>query len=250
MTFDRQNGFWFDENFSLQLLLRLALTLAALEIPTETTDGRADVKRSCRAHGRRNRLREQRIVDGRWRAGRKTGAFVRQAPCRRAEKELDWYQYRRSSSRTASQPPGVEFWRKHRDLSIRGQRSNRRAGGNHRRHRRRRNLLRGFKGKDPVFDSLVALAFDYPRRARFFMGELEQFETLARSRDSTPAALLGSYAGAMGMPQFISSSYRAYAIDATEARPDRTCSNSGGADIAGSVANYFVEHGWRARLRR
>jgi membrane-bound lytic murein transglycosylase B len=69
-------------------------------------------------------------------------------------------------------------------------------------------------GKFRVIDALTTLAFDYPPRGEFFRGELQQFLLLTREEAIDPSTALGSYAGAMGSPQFISSSYRKYAIDA------------------------------------
>jgi membrane-bound lytic murein transglycosylase B len=94
-----------------------------------------------------------------------------------------------------------------------------------------------------VFDSLVTLAFDYPRRAKFFMRELEEFLLLSKEQGFEARSLRGSYAGAMGMPQFISSSYRSYAIDFDD--DGQTNLFDSIPDIAGSVANYFVRHGWQ-----
>ena len=99
-----------------------------------------------------------------------------------------------------------------------------------------------YKGKDPVFDSLVTLAFDYPRRAKFFASELEHFLLLAKEQGFDARSLRGSYAGAMGMPQFIASSYRSYAVDFDG--DGQTNLFDSIPDIAGSVANYFVRHGW------
>ncbi len=99
------------------------------------------------------------------------------------------------------------------------------------------------KGSYPVFDTLATLAFAYPPRAEFFRGELEQFLVLARDEGLNPRGLDGSYAGAMGMPQFISSSYRHYAIDFDgDGRRDLWDST---ADVIGSVASYLSRHGWR-----
>src|SRR5262249_43778544 len=64
-----------------------------------------------------------------------------------------------------------------------------------------------------VFDALVTLAFDYPRRADFFTSELKQFLLLAREQGISPLVPKGSYAGALGLPQFMPGSIRAYAID-------------------------------------
>ena len=101
-----------------------------------------------------------------------------------------------------------------------------------------------YKGKYPVLDSLVTLGFDYPPRQKFFRSELEHFILLAQEEELDPIAIKGSYAGAMGKSQFISSSYRRYAVDFDEnGTRDLWGSNY---DVIGSVANYFKRHGWRA----
>ncbi|RKT44010.1 lytic murein transglycosylase B [Thiocapsa rosea] len=98
-------------------------------------------------------------------------------------------------------------------------------------------------GKHRVIDALTTLGFSYPRRATFFRRELEAFLVLSREEQLDPLGAVGSYAGAMGKPQFISSSYRNYAIDFDgDGRRDLWGSN---ADVVGSVANYFKQHGWR-----
>lgn len=94
-----------------------------------------------------------------------------------------------------------------------------------------------------VVDSLATLAFAYPPRSRFFTSELEAFLLLTREQEIDPLVATGSYAGAMGGPQFISSSYRAYAVDGDgDGRVDLWDS---WPDIIASVANYFEEHGWQ-----
>lgn len=99
-----------------------------------------------------------------------------------------------------------------------------------------------YTGSYRVLDALATLSFAYPPRSEFFLRELEQFLLLARELDMPPARVRGSYAGAMGMPQFISSSYRNYAVDFNEdGRIDLWNTH---ADIIGSVANYFSRHGW------
>ena len=100
-----------------------------------------------------------------------------------------------------------------------------------------------YKGKYPVFDTLVTIAFDYPKRTAFFKKELEQYLLLIREEKLDAQALKGSYAGAMGKPQFISSSYRHYAVDFDgDGRRDLLNNTT---DAIGSVANYFSEHGWK-----
>lgn len=99
------------------------------------------------------------------------------------------------------------------------------------------------KGTYPVFDSLSTLAFAYPPRAKFFRSELKQYLLMAREENFDPLSLKGSYAGAMGMPQFISSSFRNYAVD-FDKNGQRDLWDSV-ADALGSVGNYFRRHGWK-----
>lgn len=99
-------------------------------------------------------------------------------------------------------------------------------------------------GKYSVFDSLTTLGFDYPPRSKFFKSELKQFLLLSKEEDISVEKMTGSYAGAMGMPQFISSSYRHYAVD-FDGDGKRDLWNSI-PDVIGSVANYFSQHGWQA----
>ena len=98
-------------------------------------------------------------------------------------------------------------------------------------------------GDFPVFDCLATLAFRYPPRSKFFLSELEQYLLLAREEGWPVRSIKGSYAGAMGMPQFISSSYRRFAIDFT-GNQKRDLLNST-EDVIGSVANYFKASGWK-----
>jgi len=98
------------------------------------------------------------------------------------------------------------------------------------------------QGTYRMMDALVTLAFNYPPRAAFFKSELEQYLLLAREEGADPLAMTGSYAGAMGQAQFISSSYRRYAVDFDGDGKRDLWGNS--ADAIGSVANYLKEHGW------
>ena len=99
------------------------------------------------------------------------------------------------------------------------------------------------QGSYRVLDSLATLGFDFPRRSKFFKSELIQFFLLARENNLDINSIQGSYAGAMGYGQFISSSYRAYAVD---------YDGDGYADLfnsvpdaVASIANYLQKHGWR-----
>ena len=94
-----------------------------------------------------------------------------------------------------------------------------------------------------VLDALATLAFDYPRRASFFRGELKEYMLLARDQGLSPLEPKGSFAGAMGMPQFMPGSYRRFAVDFDgDGHADLWRSN---ADVIGSVAHYLMRHDWQ-----
>lgn len=97
-------------------------------------------------------------------------------------------------------------------------------------------------GRYDSFAALATLAFDYPPRADLFRRELEALLLLAQDEGRTPDSYRGSYAGAIGLPQFLPSSIRAYAVDFDgNGRIDLTASP---ADAIGSAANFLKEHGW------
>lgn len=93
------------------------------------------------------------------------------------------------------------------------------------------------------FNTLITLAFDYPRRAEFFRGELEQFLLLTREEHLDPRLVKGSFAGAMGIPQFMPGSYRSYAVDFN--RDGHRDLRGSTTDAIGSVANYLKAFGWK-----
>jgi len=98
-------------------------------------------------------------------------------------------------------------------------------------------------GEYRVIDALTTLGFDYPPRAVFFRSELSHAFRLAREENIELSDFMGSYAGAMGPPQFIPSSYRAYAADGDGDGQRDLLGNWD--DIIASVANYFTEHKWQ-----
>lgn len=160
----------------------------------------------------------------------------------RPAETLPWHRYRPIFVTEARRTEGASFLREHRELL---ERARERYGvppeiitailgvetfyGRH-------------DGRYPVLDTLATLAFEYPPRARFFRRELEQFLLLSREERVDPRQVRGSYAGAMGLPQFISSSYREYAVDFDgDGQRDLWGSR---ADVIGSVAAYLERHGW------
>jgi membrane-bound lytic murein transglycosylase B len=105
-------------------------------------------------------------------------------------------------------------------------------------------LFGAITGRDRVLDALTTLAFDYPPRADFFRSELEQFIVLAREERVDARKALGSYAGAIGAPQFMPSNYRKLAVDG-DGNGKRDLWTSW-PDIVMSIANYLQHHGWQA----
>lgn len=105
-------------------------------------------------------------------------------------------------------------------------------------------------GSFRVLDALTTLALDYPvehprraARVAYFRGEIEHFLVLAQALGREPASFRGSFAGAMGLPQFMPSSWRNYAVDFDgDGRIDLWTSPS---DTIGSIANYFKGYGWK-----
>jgi membrane-bound lytic murein transglycosylase B len=99
-------------------------------------------------------------------------------------------------------------------------------------------------GNYRVLDALTTLAFDYPKRAPFFRSELENYLLLTRDLQLDRLDLKGSYAGAIGIPQFMPSSYRKYAVDFNDNH--KTDLRNEAEDAIGSVANYLHGYGWQA----
>lgn len=97
-------------------------------------------------------------------------------------------------------------------------------------------------GNYRVLDALMTLGFDYPPRSEFFRKELEQFLLMAHEQGLSPTELKGSYAGAMGLGQFMPSSYRQFSVDFNG---DGVADLWNVDDAIGSVARYFTLHGWQ-----
>lgn len=156
---------------------------------------------------------------------------------------LPWHQFRERFIDEARISGGVSFWLKN---AIALQRASQTYGvppeiivaiiGIETRYGRTTGSFR-------VLDALVTLAFDYPRRAEYFTSELEQYLLLAREAGVDAFDLKGSYAGAMGIPQFMPGSYRKYAVDFDgDGRRDLW---NNVVDSIGSVANYLHTYGWK-----
>ncbi|AFJ02328.1 Membrane-bound lytic murein transglycosylase B precursor [Methylophaga frappieri] len=169
---------------------------------------------------------------------------ILKAISRPAEKAKPWYEYRNIFLDQARIDAGVRFWQQHAQTLAKAEKEygvpaeiilailgvETRFGGN--------------MGSFRVIDALSTLGFRYPPRSPFFRKELQQFLILTREEGMSPAEPVGSYAGAMGLGQFMPSSYRAYAVDFDGDGHRDIWTNR--ADAIGSIANYLKRHGWQA----
>ncbi|MCG8325299.1 MAG: lytic murein transglycosylase B [Thiotrichales bacterium] len=161
----------------------------------------------------------------------------------RPAERLPWHKYRKIFLREDRIAQGVEFWhenmhtldRAHEEYGVPPQIIIAIIGVE--------TLYGRVTGKYRVMDALTTLGFHYPKRAAFFRGQLEQYLLLTREQGIDPLSLKGSYAGAMGIPQFIPGSYRNYAADFDNDGKINIWSNK--VDAIGSVARYFKLHGWQ-----
>jgi membrane-bound lytic murein transglycosylase B len=166
------------------------------------------------------------------------------AMSRPAEKVKPWYEYRDIFITAKRISGGVDFYREH-EARLRRVAAETGVPA---------ELITAIIGVETFYgtrtgsyrlvDSLSTLGFDYPPRAEFFRKQLRELFLLAREERLDVATLTGSYAGAMGPPQFIPSSYRSFAVDGSGDGQRDLISNWD--DIIASVANYFVRHDWQS----
>jgi len=176
------------------------------------------------------------------RARREPAILAAIAPPRTAPMR-SWLTYRARFVNEARAAEGAEFWRRNAQALERAAQE----------HGVPEEIIVAIIGVETVYgrqmgswrviDALCTLAFDYPPRAEFFRGELEQYLLFAREQALDVFSVKGSYAGAIGIPQFMPGSYRRFAVDfdGDGAANLRTSE----ADAIGSVANFLARHGWR-----
>ncbi len=189
---------------------------------------------------------EEHGIDRAWATSIISNAEYRQevidAMTRPAEKKFPWYRYRKIFVTENNAEAGARFWSRYRDVIERAEQQYGVDGeyivaiiGVETRYGE-------VTGRHRIIDSLLTLTLGYPKRSDFFKKELIEFMKLTKAEDISPYHAKGSYAGAMGIPQFISSSYSNYSVD---------FNNNGKRDLfrepedaIGSVANYLKLHGW------
>ncbi len=155
-----------------------------------------------------------------------------------------WHSYRARFLDRTRIDGGMRFWREHADTLARAERETGVPA----------EVIVAIIGVETIYgrntgnfetlSTLAPLAFDYPPRAELFRSELESLFLLAREQGRDPASYYGSFAGALGYPQFLPSSMRAYALDFDHS--GAIDFESDPIDAIGSVANYLRAHGWQA----
>lgn len=221
----------------LVVLWSLAASAPTLAIDTDDADVRRFIDRMVAEHDYDRSALVAALGDA------QTQQKIIDAISRPAEKTLNWQAYRAIFLKPERIEAGVRFWQEH---AAEIHRISEETGVSE-------EVLLGIIGVETYFgritgnyrviDALATLAFSYPPRSSFFTRELEQFLLLVREEGIDAGMPTGSYAGAMGRPQFMPSSYRAYAVDSTDDGRRDIWENW--SDVFGSVANYFVAHGWK-----
>ncbi|MDP4622196.1 MAG: lytic murein transglycosylase B [Hydrogenophaga sp.] len=181
---------------------------------------------------------------------RRQAAVIRAVTPAPSGTEKNWATYRARFIEPTRTEAGLAFWKQHADTLARAEKQ----------YGVPASLIVGVIGVETLFgrhlgqhrviDALATLAFDFPTahprepvRTAFFQQELLELLLLSREQHLDPLSLRGSYAGAMGWPQFIPSSWRRYAVDFD--RDGRIDLINNPVDVIGSVANYFVAFGWK-----
>ena len=225
-------------------LALLFISLAALSAPPaqKPYGNRDDVRGFIRQMAERHGFVEQELKFLFSRARREPAILAAIEPPKDA-KARSWLDYRARFVTEARIAAGAEFWRRHAEALERAAREHGVPGeiivaiiGVETQYGRQMGSWR-------VIDALATLAFDYAPRAEFFRGELEQYLLYARDAGIDVFSVRGSYAGAIGIPQFMPGSYRRFAVDFdADGAIDLRASP---ADAIGSVANFLAKHGWQ-----
>jgi membrane-bound lytic murein transglycosylase B len=219
----------------------VALALASLPAWAETYAERKEVQEFIRGLATKHGFAEQelRYMFSRVRRADPVLEAIKPQP----PKARSWEEYRGNFVNEKRIAAGVEFWKKHRRVLERAETTYGVPAqyivaiigvetyyGRH-------------SGRWRVVESLTTLAFDYGPRSAYFRSELEQYLLLAREQGKDAFSMRGSYAGAIGIPQFMPSSTRRYGVD-FDGNGSVDLRRSA-ADAIGSIGNFLKEHGWQ-----
>jgi len=165
------------------------------------------------------------------------------AMSRPAEKSKAWYEYRKIFVNNKRIKGGVKFWQDNKDIIAYAEKVYGVAPEIMVAIIGVETYYGRLQGSYRVMDALSTLAFKYPKRSKFFRSELKHFLLMSQEQNFDPLIKSGSYAGAMGMGQFMPSSFQEYAVDFDGDGKKNIWNNN--SDAIGSVANYFKRHGWK-----
>jgi membrane-bound lytic murein transglycosylase B len=224
-----------------QILTALLLLAATTAFATEPYHQRADVRAFVAEMAERNGLDQDVLLDH-FRRAKPSPPVIRAIKPPTEPGARSWQAYRERFVDRKRIIHGLEFWHDHEIALVRAQ------------------ALYGVPaeiivaiigvetlygrhmGRFEAFNALTNLAFDYPPRAELFRRELEALLLLAHDEQRNPWHYRGSYAGAIGLPQFLPSSVRSFAVDFDgDGRIDLAASTD---DAIGSVGRFLAEHGW------
>ncbi len=222
------------------ILLWVSLLCSHVAIADEKFSDRPDVKRFIRKMAQKHHFIASEL------SALFSTVTIRPAVMKSIKAPLEqkpWYTYQMLFVNEWRVRQGVEFWKKYRETLTRAEKQygvpasiivatigiETRYGTN--------------TGDYRVIDALSNIAFSDSPRAGFFRSELEQFLLLAREQHLNPLKVKGSYAGAIGQPQFMPSSYRQYAVNFSGGTKIDLSNNE--VDVIGSIANYYQKHGWK-----
>jgi membrane-bound lytic murein transglycosylase B len=216
-------------------------TATPVVLPSRFDVSRPDIRRFVAEVAKRDDLSKRRVL----RLLRKAQPQPRiiELMNRPAERVLQWWEYRQIFVTDRRINEGVQFWLDHR-LTLEHIAAEQGIPPEYLVAILGCETFYGrITGRDRVLDALATLAFYYPPRGEYFRGELEQFLLLTREEHLDPLEVKGSYSGAMGVPQFMPSAYRRYAVDASHDR--RRDLWNDWADVIASVANFLRQNGWQ-----
>lgn len=223
----------------MRTLFGLVLLTATTSLPVNAQEQSPEVEAFIQEQVKQHQLDEAKVRQWMQEADKNTEVLE---AIQRPWEAKPWYQYYPIFLTEKRLEAGVSFWKKHQETL---QRAEEKYGvpaqiivaiiGIE-------SFYGSYMGKYSVLDSLYTLGFHYPPRATFFRSELSEFFRLASEEGWDVDETKGSYAGAMGFGQFISSSYRYYAVDFDNDGQRDILTNP--VDAIGSVANYFSMHNW------
>jgi membrane-bound lytic murein transglycosylase B len=225
---------------SLCCILAIAVLCAAYRPAAAVDTARPEVRDFIARVARQDSFSKRRLRE--LLAAAQSQPAIIEAMDKRPEKAKPWFEYRAIFVNEKRISDGADFWIAHRTEIAQASEASGVAPEYIVAILGVETSYGRLTGRYRVLDALATLAFDYPSRAEFFQGELEAFLLLTRENSIDPLSATGSYAGAMGAPQFMPSNYRRYAVDA--ARDGHVDLWTNWPDVFASVGNYFREHGW------